>query len=249
MLLLFDIDGTLAPSGDLIQQTMIDVLEKVSRIEGVVLGLVGGGSLEKIINQMGPIINKFKYIFAECGAVVYIDSKIVFEKNMLDNCDRDTLNNIIKKAMDNISKMPIIYHGHQIDFRKGLIYISPPGMQATEYERSFFLTHDKKLNLRQKLLEELKKVDKFNKFEISYGGSVGIAVHPIGWNKGQVVEYLSKNLGLDINNQNTYYFGDRTDIDGNDYPIYSHSQIKGFSVKNYKDTIEYLNNIFFQNSV
>jgi len=240
-IILFDIDGTLTPSGEIIKQDMMQIIEKLSQLENVSLGLVGGGNAEKITWQMGSAIEYFKYIFSECGAVVQIDGIVVKEKNMLDYCNREVLNTIIKKALFVISEMPIIYHGNQIDFRKGLIYISPPGIQATTHERSFFLEADKKLHLRENLLVELKKVNKDDLFEITYGGAVGVGVCLKGWNKSQIVGFMMDNNIYD----KIYYFGDRCDPDGNDYPLYSHELVNGVAVKDYEDTINNINGLFF----
>lgn len=239
-IILFDVDGTLTPSGANIQPEMVEMITKLSAIHGVKLGIVGGGTYKKIKWQMGNSLKYFKYIFAECGAIVYIDNILCSDKNMVDYCDRPLLNKIIGTALFIISQMPIIFHGQQIDFRKGLVYISPPGMQATTYERNYFIEQDKNFELRKNLLCKLKALDSGGLFEISFGGAVGIAVHPTGWNKSQVVTYLT-NLGI---NDLIYYFGDRTEPDGNDYPIYSHVLINGISIKDYHDTIVKLNEIF-----
>lgn len=239
-ILLFDVDGTLTPSGDIIKPEMISVIQKISQMENVNLGIVGGGNYDKIKWQLGDSLNCFKFIFSECGAVVYIDGKIVKEKNMLDHCNRIILNQMIKRALNVISDMPIIYHGHQVDFRKGLIYISPPGMQATSYERNVFLEMDQTLHLRQCLLENLIELNTNDTFEVVFGGSIGIAIYPKGWDKSQVVDILKEMQINDI----IYYFGDRTEPSGNDYPIYSHKDVNGISVTNYLDTIQKLSEMF-----
>lgn len=258
-LILFDIDGTLVPSGEILQDiNMIEVLRKLSLKHNITLGLVGGGSLDKIRFQMGLSIKYFKYIFAECGSVSLvsletktipylegynispIDDGIILEKNMLDHCNRNSLNNIIKKALRCIADMPILYHGNQIDFRKGLVYISPPGMQATKIERHIFLEKDAELLLRKKLLDDLKSLDINDEFEMYFGGSVGIAIHPKGWNKSQVINIL-RDLNVE---DKLVYFGDRTEPNGNDYPIYSHPMVEGHSVRDYFDTIDKLIKIY-----
>lgn len=244
-LLLFDIDGTLVHSGEKISAEMISVIENLSKLKNIDLGLVGGGTLDKIKWQMDTAVDYFKYIFAECGAIVSVSGKVVKEKNMIDFCDRTNLNAVIKEALRLISEMPIIYHGNQIDFRKGLVYISPPGMQATQFERTYFLAMDKTNNLRENLLENLQKIDSTSEFEICFGGSIGIAVYPKGWNKSQVITYL-KEVDFDFNND-IYYFGDRTEPDGNDYPLFSHQLVNGISVKDFYNTIVVLNNLFLKN--
>jgi phosphomannomutase len=238
-ILLFDVDGTLTPSGNQIKSEMINIIDELSTKSYVKLGIVGGGSYEKIKWQLGDTIDKFKYIFSECGAVTYVDKMLVLDKNMIEYCDRNALNLIIKKALNEISKMPIIYHGHQIEFRKGLVYVSPPGMQATDYERNIFIELDNKLDIRKKLINILSELDRKSQFEITLGGAVGIAICPNGWNKSQVMKYFDENS---VDDQ-IYYFGDKTGPDGNDYPLYSHPYINGISVIDYMDTIDKITKI------
>jgi phosphomannomutase len=189
-ILLFDIDGTLTPCGKKISEEMIEVLREVYHRNNGDLGLVGGGTYGRILEQMGPAISYFKYIFAECGSVVYVDGFLFLEKNMLNVCDRDRLNLLIKRALIKIAEMPILHHGNPIDFRKGLVNISPPGMQATSYERNIFLEKDREENLRRDLLADLRQHDPDRKFEICLGGAVGIAIYPPGWDKSQVVDFF-----------------------------------------------------------
>lgn len=240
-LILFDVDGTLVDSGDQIQSSMAAIISKlVTRSDlDLVLGIVGGGNYDKIKWQLGDSLRHFKYIFAECGSVIYIDNVLVEEKNMLDYCkeDRMLLNLIIKNALLQICQMDIIYHGNQIDFRSGLIYISPPGIQATSYERTIFMELDKKHHLRTHLINRLAELDSNNIFEFALGGAVGIAMHPRGWNKSQVIDSIDK-YATDVTS--IYFFGDKTDCNGNDYPLYSHPRVKGYSVIDYHDTINQL---------
>ncbi len=83
---------------------------------------------------------------------------------MLNVCDRDRLNLLIKRALIKITEMPILHHANPIDFRKVLVYISPPGMQAISYERDIFLEKDRE--------EELRQHDPDRKFEFSLGVAV-----------------------------------------------------------------------------
>jgi len=239
-LVLFDIDGTLTLSGQQIKPEMDEILSQLYQRPNTILGLVGGSNIERIKMQMKNSMKYFKYVFAECGSVVCVDDKLVCEKNILDYVDRTSLNVIIKQALRLISDMPIMHSGCQIDFRKSMIYISPPGMQAVEYERNIFIELDKTLNLRKNFLETLKKFDENNLFEMTLGGAVGVAVYPVGWNKNQVVDYLI-NSGIQYQ---IYYFGDKTEPNGNDYPIYINPLINGFSVENYEDTMLQIQSLF-----
>ena len=41
-----------------------------------------------------------------------------------------------------------------------------------------------------------------------------------------------------------YFFGDKCDEDGNDYPLYCNENIIGYHVKDPENTLEILNNMF-----
>ena len=230
VIILFDVDGTLTTSGSIINNAMLDIIKKIKlEKKNIDLGLVGGGTYNKIKYQMADNLDLFKYIFCECGSVIYINNEFYQENNLLNVVDRDYLNDIIKLCLINIAEMPILYSGHNIEFRKGLIYISPVGMQASNIERDLFMQKDKDLNLRFNLIKKIKEKDFKNVLEVVLGGEVGIAMYPKGWNKSQVMKYLVY--------EKIFFFGDKTDPDGNDYPLYSHPKVKGIFVKNYKDTI------------
>ena len=230
MLILFDIDGTLTISGKQLDDDIINILEKLS--ERYVLGVVSGGKFDKIKWQLRNAEKYFKYIFAECGSVLYIDSNLVYENKILNNCNLNVLNEIIKKSLYEISKMPILYNGGQIDMRSGLVYISPPGIQSSDYERNFFIKIDEEQHLRMNLLTELKNIDTKDEFDIVLGGSVGISVYPKGWDKSQIVNYIKNTSNYD----KIYFIGDKTEPTGNDYTLFIHPSINGISVKDVDDT-------------
>ena len=50
-LILFDVDGTLTESGKIIHNSMLNKLITLNN-KGYDLGIVGGGKLEKILNQI-----------------------------------------------------------------------------------------------------------------------------------------------------------------------------------------------------
>ena len=233
---IFDIDGTLTESGKQITNEMTLVLQKL-KLNNIELVAVGGGTYEKIIWQLkDPLL--FDKIFSECGSVYYEKNILIEEKNIIDFCNRNVLNEIIRSALINISSLPIIFSGNQIDFRKGLIYISPVGMQASEYERLIFINLDKEEKIRDSLIEKFKQIDVYNEFQIVQGGQVGIAVYLNNWDKSQIMKYF------DVKKQKIYFFGDKVDPNGNDYTLYMYPGISAFGVSSYHGTINLLTNEF-----
>ena len=79
-----------------------------------------------------------------------------------------------------------------------------------------------------------KLASKYN-LDIKFGGQIGIALHPKKWDKSLCLKFLNLNQY-----RNIYFFGDRCDRDGNDYPLFSHSMIQGFEVTGSRHTLNIL---------
>jgi phosphomannomutase len=238
-IILFDIDGTIAESGQKIDNEMKVILEKLS--EKYALGVVGGGKYEKIKYQLDDKFEKFEHIFAECGCVYYRNGDHVYTKNLRNHEMYEYVNLLIKKALSFLSNVDYILTGHFIDLRNGIVYISLIGMVATQEEREYFLNLDREKNYRKNLLNELKEyaillgVD--DRLDILEGGSVGIGIYPKEYDKIQVLEQLQDYKKI-------YYFGDKYQEGGNDYKIINHKYVNGIGVDNVYSTKNLLDSLF-----
>ena len=234
--ILFDVDGTLTPSGGEILPEMVTCLQQLKTTTNCVLGLVGGGTYVKIQSQMGDALDLFDLVFAECGSVLYEKGNLVYSRNMMEVVNKEKLDRIIELAKDKIFAMPIVRTPdtprNQIDVRQGLVYVSLPGMLASPIQRNHVKQVDAKLNLRRNLIKQLKQLDEEDELDIVIGGEVGIAIFPRGFDKSQVLKHF------DMGTSEIYFFGDRTQSGENDYPLFSHPRVVGFSVKDWEDTCE-----------
>ena len=249
-LLLFDVDGTLVESGQNISEHMATLLTCL-QVNGYELGIVGGGKLEKILEQFNKKIC-FTHYYTECGCVYHknispknsLNLTEVYKKNIRNHPQYENINNLIKLAMNFISMVDYTISGHFIDLRNGIIYISLIGLSATQRERQYFLDIDKEYKYREKLFNLLTdtatKMSKKNNNNISivYGGSVGIAIYPEEYDKVQIME------SIDISNYSTiYYFGDKYLEDGNDYKLLNHEYIISRRIDNIEQTEQLLKNM------
>ena len=241
-LLLFDVDGTLVDSGKEIDSYMVSVLKEVKK-NGYHIGIAGGGSIDKILNQMKSEIS-FEHYFSECGCVYYknmINDKLalekVYEKNIRNHELYHYINILIKKALDFLSKVEYTITGNFIDLRTGIIYISLIGMSANESEREYFKEYDKTYKIREQLLILLNQTAKClnieDKVSVLEGGSVGIAIYPCEWDKIQVLSSLSQYKEI-------HFFGDKYEEGGNDYGLIHHKSVKGHKVNSKHDTYDLL---------
>jgi phosphomannomutase len=233
MLLLFDVDGTLTPPRLHIKEEMICFLNELKLDTDVKLGIVGGSDYPKIEEQMTPeILFLFDYVFSENGMVLHQKNLVVHEKYMKDNYNQSDLNIFIDNVLSYISKLVIpVKTGTFIEFRKGMINISPIGRNCSQKERDEFEEFDKKYGIRREMISFLQENFEQLNFDYSIGGQISFDVFPKNLNKTFCLNYLDTK-------EEIHFFGDKTYKGGNDYEIYNDSRVIGHSVNSYLDTID-----------
>jgi len=231
-LLLFDVDGTLVESGQNISEHMA-ILLNCLQVNGYELGIVGGGKLEKILEQFNNKVF-FTHYYTECGCVYHknigpinsLNLKEIYKKNIRCHPQYLKINKLVKLAMNFISTVDYTISGHFIDLRNGIIYISLIGLSATQRERQYFLDLDKTHKYRERLYNDLTNetakmwTKNNNNISVVYGGSVGIAIYPEEYDKVQILESIKMDEWSTI-----YYFGDKYLEDGNDYKLLNNEYI------------------------
>jgi len=226
-IILFDVDGTLCESSKTISLQMARMLNNIID-KNIQIGIVGGGTFEKIIFQLDKQVNP-QYIFSECGSVYHKlspDSKsyiLVNKNNLKLEPEYIKINKLIKSCLKFISDVDYLVSGHFIDLRNGLIYVSLVGMVGSDEERANFVELDKIHEYRLRLIELLKtesiELNIGDYIDISLGGSVGIAIYPKKWNKVQVLNWIDPQI------HQIHYFGDKYLPNGNDYELISNSSV------------------------
>ena len=248
-LVLFDVDGTLAESSEKIDDEMKELLKNLSE-KHFTLGIVGGGRLDKILDQLDNNIYITHY-FTECGCVYHKrlsnnnnnnNNKLdlVYSKNLRSHALYDSINILIKHALYFLSQVDYTLTGNFIDLRNGIVYISLIGLNATKSEREVFFKLDEKNHYRKRLLSYLdieainEQIE--NEITITEGGRAGIAIYPNEYDKIQVLEYLEKDY------KEIHYFGDKYEKGGNDYRVISSDKVIGHPV----DSVAYSKKIIRQ---
>lgn len=235
-LFLFDVDGTLAESTMTINSDIVKVLEKM-RKEDYILGIVGGGNYKKILSQItDDHLHLFKYIFSENGLVSFEDGKCIHNNNLKNIYSEKEINDIVNIVLKYEIDLDLPYkRGSFMIMRNGMWYYTPIGSDCSYEERLNFIEYNKTNNILRNVVKELKPLlEPFN-LDVLLGGSIGVGIHPKGWDKSYTLQFLDFDKYDEV-----YFFGDRCTPDGNDYPLYSCDKIKGYSVDNPKDTYDYL---------
>ena len=240
ILVLFDVDGTLTPARQKVSEKMRNFLEKLK--DKVDVGIVGGSDLKKQKEQMGEnIINEVKYSFSENGLVAYKDGKLIGTTYLKDYLGEVNLKRIINFCLNYISKLDIpIKRGTFIEYRSGMLNISPIGRNCSHEERNEFEKYDLENNIRKDFVKVLQEEFKDLNLTYSIGGQISFDLFPNGWDKTYCLRYL-ENEDYD----KIYFFGDKTYEGGNDYEIFIDERVLGNSVKNPENTIELCTKYFF----
>jgi phosphomannomutase len=219
---------------------------------GYIIGIVGGGKLDKALQQLGNIY--IHHYFTECGCVYHQNQSSnpnelklvpIYLKNIRQHELYPQINKLVKKTLLFLSSVDYIHTGYFIDLRNGIIYISLIGLNANNEEREYFMKIDKVNNYRKQLLNILqnyaRELDIFDKVSIYEGGSVGIAIYPIEYDKSQVLTIIQDKY------EEIHYFGDKYLENGNDRNLINNPNVIGHCVDSISDTKKILKLIIRKN--
>lgn len=125
----------------------------------------------------------------------------------------------------------LLNRGTFIEFRNGMINVSPIGRNCSQKEREDFNEYDKVHKVREKFVGALEA--RFPDYGLKYsiGGQISFDVFPIGWDKTYCLQFVADKF------EHVYFFGDKTMPGGNDFEIFEHERTKGFAVESPADTI------------
>lgn len=235
-------DGTLTKARKPIDSEFYDfLLKKVKPVCRI--GLVGGSDFKKIAEQMSgdDVIHKFDYVFAENGLIQYKNGKEGEKQTIQKFMGEDVLQTFINYVLKYLSTVVLpIKRGNFVEFRTGMLNISPIGRSCSQEERDQFEKYDKEHQIRKKMIDNIRT--QFPDIGLSYsiGGQISFDVFPIGWDKTYCLRHLEQE-GFD----EIHFFGDKTDKGGNDYELYNDNRVIGHKVTDPQDTKKQLEKLLF----
>ena len=118
-----------------------------------------------------------------------------------------------------------VKRGTFIEYRNGMLNVSPVGRNCSRDERNDFEAFDKIHKVRETMVNVLQA--KFPDYGLKYsiGGQISFDVFPIGWDKTFCLQYLPEGDYDEV-----HFFGDKTYEGGNDYEIFQHPRTIGHSI-------------------
>ncbi|KAF5953022.1 hypothetical protein HYC85_010966 [Camellia sinensis] len=264
LIALFDVDGTLTAPRKVVTPDMLKFMQELRKV--VTVGVVGGSDLVKISEQLGnSVINDYDYVFAENGLVAYKDGKLIGTQALSKSLPKlfisiafnhiytlgslksylgeEKLKEFINFTLHYIADLDIpIKRGTFIEFRSGMLNVSPIGRNCSQEERDEFEKYDKVLNIRPKMVSVLREKFAHLNLTFSIGGQISFDVFPQGWDKTYCLRYVDDFHEI-------HFFGDKTYKGGNDHEIYESERTMGHTVTSPEDTVKQCTALFLSKQV
>eukprot|EP00882_Tetradesmus_deserticola_P010030 GHRQ01010597.1.p1 GENE.GHRQ01010597.1~~GHRQ01010597.1.p1 ORF type:complete len:245 (+),score=104.67 GHRQ01010597.1:66-800(+) len=238
ILALFDVDGTLTVPRKTASLQTLDFLQELRKV--VKVGIVGGSDLVKIQEQLGDnVLTAYDYVFSENGLVAHKGGELLAVQSLKTHLGEDKLKRFIAFVLHYIADLDIpIKRGTFIEFRNGMLNVSPIGRNCSQEERDAFEVFDKEAGVRPKMVEVLKK--EFAEYGLTYsiGGQISFDVFPQGWDKTYCLRFVEGEY------DDIHFFGDKTFAGGNDHEIFSSEKTIGHTVTSPADTQQQCTELF-----
>lgn len=240
-LCLFDVDGTVTPARLDITPEMKEFMKELRK--KVAVGLVGGSDFPKLQEQMGgeDVTSLYDYVFPENGLVAYKNGELIARQSIKTFIGEEKLKTFINFCLKYIADVDIpIKRGTFIEFRNGMLNVSPIGRNCTQEERIAFFEYDKVHKVRDKFVTTLREKFADYGLHISIGGQISFDVFPKGWDKTYCLRHVENDGYGEI-----HFFGDKCYQGGNDFEIYMDKRTNGHKVTSPEDTMQQLKELFF----
>lgn len=222
----FDVDGTLTPSRQRIDKDFADFFIDFVRRNKTYL--ITGSDYSKTVEQLGRTICELVEEVHNCSG-----NSIWKNGEEIESSDWALPHEIEQWLIQTLHESKFYNKsGLHIEHRSGLVNFSIPGRACSLETRAMYVQWDEHKKEREQIAAAFN--DEFKeKYRVlaTVGGETGLDIAPVGKDKSQLADRLSGPI---------YFFGDKMDIGGNDYPlakaIRHRPDSESFKVKDWIDT-------------
>lgn len=224
---IFDVDGTLTPSRGTIDPLFKEFFLEFMKKHKV--WLVTGSDYPKTLEQLGRDICENVVTVYNCsGNDTFFKGRRVNTKPF--NPPQELYD--LMHGWLQTSSFPLRM-GNHIEERAGTINFSiigrPYDPPLTLGERKLYIKHDLENRERESIAYQINS--EFPDVTATVGGETGVDIYRKGGDKSQILE------DFDAPYDDIYFFGDKMEQGGNDYPLGKNLKSKNvFAVKDWKDT-------------
>jgi phosphomannomutase len=228
---------------------MLNLLERLR--QKVAIGFVGGSDLVKQQEQLGSasvdVTTMFDFCFAENGLTAYRLGEQLPSNSFIKWIGEDQYKELVRFVLHYIADLEIpVKRGTFIEFRNGMINVSPVGRNASTQERNDYEKYDKEHGIRKAFVEKLRERFGHLGLTFSIGGQISFDVFPTGWDKTYCLQHIENEAKRPggVEYTTIHFFGDKTFEGGNDYEIFTDKRTIGHTVTGPQDTIDELKKLF-----
>ena len=226
---IFDVDGTLTPSRQRIDEEFLSFLFRFTFDNDVYL--VTGSDRAKTLDQVTPeLYDNCERVYNCSGSDVYEGDTNVYRSEWELPWD---VERFLFDELD-YSQFPI-RNGNHIERRPGGVNFSILGRHVDPFlGRKEYMRWDKDTDERTVIADRLRS--NFPGLSVALGGQTGIDIGPYGSDKSQILRDFDESDDI-------HFFGDRMEKGGNDYSLAEAVKKMGghaYHVKDYHDTMEKL---------
>ncbi|KAJ2689424.1 Phosphomannomutase 1, partial [Coemansia spiralis] len=187
---LFDVDGTLTPARGVISESMRATLAALRK--KCVVGFVGGSDLAKQKEQLGANVEEmFDFCFSENGLTAFRSGVALPSNSFLQFMGEDRYAKLVNFCLRYIADLDIPQkRGTFIEFRQGMINVSPVGRNCSREERNNYERYDLEHKVREQFVAALQREFPDYGLKYSIGGQISFDVFPVGWDKTYCLRHL-----------------------------------------------------------
>jgi phosphomannomutase len=216
------------------------------------IGYVGGSDLAKQQEQLGdpagvPVMSMFDFCFPENGLTAYRMGELLPTQSFIGWIGEEKYKRLAKFCLRYISNLDLpVMRGTFVEFRNGMINISPIGRNASGKERQEYEDYDKVHGVREKMIEALKKEFPDLGLTYSIGGQISFDVFPHGWDKRYCLRHVEAEAQKPngVKYETIHFFGDKIFPGGNDWEIAQDPRTTEHPVEDQEDTLVQIKKLF-----
>jgi len=152
------------------------------------------------------VVGEWDYVFSENGLVAFKEGSALATQSLKAHLGEAKLKSLINFILHYIADLDIpIKRGTFIEFRAGMLNVSPIGRNCSQAERVEFEQYDSVHHVRRDMIQAM--TEKFADYGLTYsiGGQLSFDVFPSGWDKTYCLQFLEKDGFKEI-----HFFGDKT---------------------------------------
>ncbi|OCK92384.1 putative phosphomannomutase [Cenococcum geophilum 1.58] len=218
---LFDVDKTLVPArrtASLEMQSLLSHLHHKCAI-----------GYEQLSTPSAPVTSLFDFCFAENGLAAFKMGVPLSSTSFIDWIGETKYKALINWVLKYIADLDIpVKRGTFVEFRSGMVNISPIGRNAGNVERDEFQRYDKEHGIRKTMVEALKRQFPDLGLTYSIGGQISFDAFPVGWDETYCLRHVEAEK----------------ERRGDDHELYEDERTIGHTVANPEDTMRQPKELF-----